>query len=284
MSQKSDLAGVRFGRLIAVNPTDERKNGYTVWRCLCDCGKLVYVPSRYLKKGWATSCGDPACAEPKQKYEDLAGQRFGKLTVVSRAEDIEDPRGRILWNCACDCGGKIVAPTGQLKAGYRKSCGCLSRPPLKDWVGRQFGDLTVTAYDGKRDGKHYWKCRCSCGNETSVCQSSLQDGHTTSCGCRNTPYAARTLVDGTSIDALRSAVRTRTIAKNNSSGVRGVYQNRRTGRWCAQITFKGRTKFLGSYETITEAKRARERGEEMFEDFLEAYENRQAELEANEKQ
>ena len=61
---------------------------------------------------------------------------------MSRAEE-RDEQGRILWNCICDCGRKITAPGGQFRNGYRRSCGCLSRPPIKDWVGKQFGKLTV---------------------------------------------------------------------------------------------------------------------------------------------
>lgn len=285
MPRKSNIAGVRFGHLVAVEATPERKNGYTVWRCLCDCGRTAAVPSRYLKNGWATTCGDAECqyAREDQKMrarsEDLTGQRFGKLIVKSRAEG-KDHLGRTLWNCVCDCGNSIVAPTGQLNAGYRRSCGCLSRPPLKNWIGKQFGDLTVIAYDGKRSGKHWWKCRCSCGNETVVCQSNLKDGHTTSCGCHNTPYAAKHFVDGTCVEAIRSAVRTGTIASNNSSGVRGVYKNKRTDKWCAQITFQGHTRFLGSYNTLQEAAKARQRGEEIYEEFLARYEEQERMKEA----
>lgn len=285
MPKKSDFSGQRFGHLVAVDATEKRKNGYTVWRCLCDCGRVAYAASRELKNGWMDNCGDPDCAYHQEalkmsaRYFDLTGQRFGKLVVKSQAG--KDAKGRILWECVCDCGGTVIAPTGQLNGGYRRSCGCLSRPPIKDWVGKQFGELTVIAYDGKRKGKHWWKCRCSCGNEVTVCQSNLKDGHTISCGCQNTPFASRTLVDGTCIEVLRGAVERKTIAKNNSSGVRGVYKNKRSGRWCAQITFKGKTKYLGSYETIMEAQRARERGEEIFEDFLASYDAQQENAEEN---
>lgn len=264
MGRRNDIAGRRYGSLVAVEPTEERKNGYTIWICQCDCGSRIRVPSRYLKNGWTTSCG---CVQKPPRYDDLTGRRFGKLTVIGKTKE-QNTRGDYLWDCVCDCGGRILAPAGQLKSGYRKSCGCLSRPPLKDWIGKQFGRLTVTAYDGKRDGKHYWKCRCSCGNEVSVCQSSLKIGHTMSCGCLNTPYNSKHFVDGTCIEAIRS----KTIPKNNTTGVRGVYKNNRIGKWCAQITFKGRTRYLGSYDTLREAALARQRGEEIFEDFLQQYE------------
>ena len=258
--------------------TAGRKNGYTIWRCVCDCGRTAEIASRSLKKEWTTTCGNSACAfaakeqKMRARYEDLTGKRFGKL-LVSRMAPKRSGTGQVLWECLCDCGNAIVAPTGQLKAGYRKSCGCLSSPPLKNWVGRKFGWLTVTAYDGKRGGKHFWKCSCDCGNETTVCQSNLKNGHTISCGCQNRFYDARTMVDGTCVEILRSAVEKKTLPSNNSSGVRGVYKSKRTGRWCAQITFKGKTKYLGSFETLQEAKTARERGEEIFEEFLEEFDS-----------
>lgn len=263
MSRKSDLTGMRFGKLIAVVPTMERKNGYTVWICKCDCGNTAHVSSRFLKNGWATSCG---CESKKPRYDDLTGKRFGKLKVISVVEE-RDEKGRVQWNCVCDCGKKIIVSAGQLVRGYRRSCGCLSHPQRKDWVGKQFGDLTVIAYDGKRDKKHYWKCKCSCGNETIVCQSSLKSGHTISCGCRNTLFAAKHYIDGTCLESIRS----RRVAKNNSSGVRGVYKSQRSGKWCAQITFQGKTRYLGSFATLEDAAQARKKGEQIFDEFLARY-------------
>ena len=33
--------GFRIGKLTVSEPTGERKNGYTVWNCACDCGGLI---------------------------------------------------------------------------------------------------------------------------------------------------------------------------------------------------------------------------------------------------
>lgn len=94
---------------------------------------------------------------------------------------------------------------------------CLGDLPAKDILGRQFGDLTVTAYDGNREGTYFWRCRCKCGREAVVRQSNLLLGHTKSCGCRQR------------------------VISTNSSGYNGVYRNRKNGKWIAQITFKART-------------------------------------------
>lgn len=45
----------------------------------------------------------------------------------------------------------------------------------------------------------------------------------------------------------------REIAKNNTSGYKGVYWNRGTKKWCAQITKGGRVTYLGSRDTAEAA-------------------------------
>lgn len=52
-----DLTGLRFARLVAIEPTDKRKNKSIVWRCLCDCGKYTETTSSALKTGNTRSCG-----------------------------------------------------------------------------------------------------------------------------------------------------------------------------------------------------------------------------------
>lgn len=51
-------------------------------------------------------------------------------------------------------------------------------------LGNVYGRLTVFEYAGKnKHGSYLWKCKCSCGNETTVISSSLRKGATKSCGC-----------------------------------------------------------------------------------------------------
>ena len=53
----ASIAGQRFGCLYAVNPTDKRDSGSVVWRCLCDCDRVVEATARQLTRGTVTSCG-----------------------------------------------------------------------------------------------------------------------------------------------------------------------------------------------------------------------------------
>ena len=73
------------------------------------------------------------------------------------------------------------------------------------------------------------------------------------------------LVDGTSLTLLERRQGKR--MSSNTSGVTGVYRCK-SGKWAAQITFKGKTHYLGTYDTLEEAAKARSRAEEMHAGFL----------------
>ena len=88
MPKKSNIAGVRFGSLVAVEPTDNRQNGYTIWRCLCDCGRLAFVSSRHLKNGWMTSCGDQACSHQQKSITLVPGTMNEKCLVYEQNMNI----------------------------------------------------------------------------------------------------------------------------------------------------------------------------------------------------
>lgn len=56
-SRIKDLSGKRFGRLVAILPTEERINRNIVWLCECDCGKQLGIKSCHLINGRTQSCG-----------------------------------------------------------------------------------------------------------------------------------------------------------------------------------------------------------------------------------
>ena len=55
-------------------------------------------------------------------FKDLTGQRFGRLTVIDRADT---QNGHVRWRCRCDCGNITIVKGIHLKNGRTKSCGCL---------------------------------------------------------------------------------------------------------------------------------------------------------------
>lgn len=56
------------------------------------------------------------------KFIDLTGQRFGRLTVLRRAENIGIYTA---WECLFDCGNKKIIRGNSIKSGMTRSCGCL---------------------------------------------------------------------------------------------------------------------------------------------------------------
>ena len=52
-----DLIGKRFGRLVVIEITSERKRKYVVWKAYCDCGNVAFVVSHELVHGRTQSCG-----------------------------------------------------------------------------------------------------------------------------------------------------------------------------------------------------------------------------------
>jgi len=57
MAKIKDLAGQRFGRLMVLYDTGERRDGHVVWHCQCDCGNELDVRSGDLVSVHTTSCG-----------------------------------------------------------------------------------------------------------------------------------------------------------------------------------------------------------------------------------
>ena len=73
-----DIAGQRFGLLVAIRPTEQRaSNGSIIWECLCDCGNITYVPAGQLVRKHTLSCG----CRHTSKWEMLIGEFLTSLCV-----------------------------------------------------------------------------------------------------------------------------------------------------------------------------------------------------------
>lgn len=191
-----DLVGQKFGKLKVLSRSKEKGNkGQVQWKCLCDCGKHVLKTTAALKNNKTTikSCG---CATKERirevSFKDLAGQRFGRLTILRLAEphEIKDKAKGSHWFCLCDCGNTTVTTVQNLHGSHTQSCGCLHRERLqeyKDLTGQKFGKLTVVKMSDKRNksGLRLWECLCECGHTTYATSSILHTGSKISCGCVN---------------------------------------------------------------------------------------------------
>lgn len=128
-----------------------------------------------------------------KNFKDLSGLRFGRLTVVGRAEN--NPGGQARWICHCDCGNEAIPSGSNLRRGQATSCGCgrawkasngksVSTIRLE---GVRFGMLVVIRQSDKKIGRDLvWECTCDCGSVVNATKTALEQ-YRKSCGCNGKP-------------------------------------------------------------------------------------------------
>ena len=123
----------------------------------------------------------------------------------------------------------------------------------------------------KRTGSTCGAANATAGRKRLYARRTCRAVRQKSCGCLQEKQILENLklCEGTSVAVLEA--NRGQLLPTNTSGVTGVYRNRRTGRWCAQITFKRKTYYLGAYEKKDDAIRARKRGEGLHENFIAWY-------------
>ena len=118
------------------------------------------------------------------KLKDLAGMRFGNLTVLSLCSR-RTKRGQARWLVRCDCGVEKEVTGVDLSTGNTKSCGCKKGFRIKDLKNKRFGYLVAKEIiNGRRKhGEVIWLCKCDCGKQVEIGSGPLCTGNTKSCGC-----------------------------------------------------------------------------------------------------
>ncbi len=215
-----------------------------------------------------------------KEYSSLVGKTFGKLAVIEQASS--NAKGARRWVCQCECGNQTVVLSSNLTRGYTKSCGCIKQ---NDLTGKKIGSLTVFGRSDKYGSRgkrktQLWECRCECGAITYKATDVLTNPDLSMCSNCAGKYAieksriAAGYVDGTQISRIKNI----DPKSDNISGVRGVYYDKKTGKYRARLQFKGKTYSFGTYSTPEEAAEARRLGElNVFGEFLEEIEYRSKE-------
>lgn len=105
---------------------------------------------------------------------NLIGQKFGRLTVISKAEN--DKWGHAQWQCSCDCGGSKIVKSGDIGSRIN-SCGCLNHSfgeKSKTWKGGKIETNCANPLCNKIITKHpsllkpYKKSYCSHECRTAI--------------------------------------------------------------------------------------------------------------------
>ena len=137
------VPGMVIGKLTVIAPAGTGIKGNPLWKVRCECGNELLANDRTLRSRTMTTCG---CTD---QAEDIIGQKFGMLTVLSRATN--NPNGVARYLCRCECGNEKIVPRTTLFHKTRlPNCGCyglrvgaerftthgLSKSPIHGiWIG-----------------------------------------------------------------------------------------------------------------------------------------------------
>lgn len=184
-----DLTGQIFGDVIVIERDKSIKSKEAYWKCQCSCGKIFSTRGSSLRQGKTLSCGCKRNSLAKRSLsDDLTGQTFGELTVLSL--DIDNNSKGAYWICKCSCGNIKSISGSALRQGRTKSCGCRKSFYTSEknsdllQVGQHYGKWTIVEKDitNLGNGARYI-CKCECGTIKSVSASNLKNGSSLSCGC-----------------------------------------------------------------------------------------------------
>ena len=229
--------------------------------------------------------------------ENLTGMTFGRLTVARQADDYVTPKGvhYAQWVCKCSCGNEdeIIATANHLKSGRVQSCGCLSKEMKTNrlrkyneydlsgeygvgWASNTGSEFYFDLEDYDKIKDYCWReCTGDSGQYHFIGTSSQINGKRTTLPIHKL-IVQKDLVDhadrnpfNNKKDNLRAATiqqnaTNKSIMNTNKSGFVGVRWNNEINKWTANICVDYRTKYIGSFNCITDAVVARLKAEMQY--------------------
>jgi len=212
------------------------------------------------------------------KFIDLAGQRFGQLTVIQQADDYISPKGQIhtQWLCQCACKNRTIVRASDLKSGRTQSCGCYQKKQAikaktkhgmantklyevycsmkrrcespKDKNYKYYGGRGITIsreWDNFVDF-YLWSIENGYGAGLSIDRIDVNGNYE--------PHNCRWANDITQ-------AQNQQIRSDNSSGVAGVRFNKGNNKWAVQINVNNKRIYLGIFNKLEDAICARKEAE-----------------------
>lgn len=226
------------------------------------------------------------------KVKDLTGKTFGKLSVLSYAGSTG---GRAAWNCQCECGNTCIVKGKYLLNGDTKSCGCLvnenaARIGKSNEKPNRYeidGDIIKVYFFNSdsfficdRQDEKLVRAGTWFLNNTGYARTKLSSGESVLFHNLIIPNSSKVFCDhinGNRLDNRRENLRAvsrkqnsmnKGIYSNNTSGHKGVSFNIGVGKWQAYICKDGVNKYLGVFDSIEDAVKARDYAEsKMFGEY-----------------
>lgn len=93
-------------------------------------------------------------------HKEMAGNNFGRLTVLSYSHNSRDRKA--MWNCICNCGKRVIASGKAMRTHKTNSCGCYMRDRARE-ANTTHGE-TIGRHNNKRKLYNVW---CAIKSRTS---------------------------------------------------------------------------------------------------------------------
>lgn len=217
---------------------------------------------------------------PKGYYKDLVGEKFGAWTVLSFCEH---SKGTTVWLCRCKCGKVQRVKSNNLHSGVSTSCGCLKT--RKGWIEEGIGYIPLTQgkvamvsphrveelqkwnwyFLRKKSGSYVYRSALL-GEETGHVHMARQILGMKHSDKREVDHKNRNPLDNQDCNLRpanhRQSQENKNVRRDSYTGVKGIRRCRVkgafVGRFQARLVHMGVEIYLGTYDTLEEAKKARD--------------------------
>lgn len=215
------------------------------------------------------------------KFIDLTGKIFGKLLVLERAGSNKSKGA--LWKCRCSCLDNtiVTVSSNSLISGNTTSCGCFKKKRVSE-THRKYNTYILTGIYGvgrtvegeefyfdledyDRINKYYWSI-----NRNGYVYNELNKIFLHKYVVNSPKNMQVDHINHNIKDCRKEFLRicsnqqnnfNKDKYKNNTSGFKGAYFDKRCGKWFASIKINYKNKFLGYSNTPEEANELRKKAD-----------------------
>lgn len=187
MKKYKDYSGEKWGKIIVIEKVGSKEfcgHKVALWRCMCDCGREIFLTSNQIRIHSPKSCG---CSKERKPYnknkeshlpdKEFIGKKYNKLTIIERFIDCDNKGQGRKWLCECECGNTIIVNTHNLINDKTKQCNKCSNESIKTSVtkhGYCQKERLYTTWLNMRDrcnNPNYLKYHLYGGRGIEVCES-----------------------------------------------------------------------------------------------------------------